>query len=152
MDAQRFLFGAFTLDAARGVLLRDGVPQPAGHRAIALLTALAKANGQVVSKAELIDAAWPRAVVEESNLSVQIAALRKLLDAAGEGHEAIATVARVGYRLSLPVEMETGDAHVRGPAGPAEARPSIAVLPFANLSGDTSQDYFAAGMTEDIIM
>jgi TolB-like protein len=152
MDARRFLFGAFTLDAARGVLLRDGVPQPAGHRAIALLTALAKANGQVVSKAELIDAAWPRAVVEESNLSVQIAALRKLLNAAGEGHEAIATVARVGYRLSLPIETETGDAQVRGRDAPAEARPSIAVLPFANLSGDPSQDYFAAGMTEDVIM
>lgn len=152
MDAQRFLFGAFTLDAARGVLLRDGVPQPAGHRAIALLTALAKANGQVVSKAELIDAAWPRAVVEESNLSVQIAALRKLLGASPEGHDAIATVARVGYRLCLPVEIEAAGPDAREPAAHAEARPSIAVLPFANLSGDAAQDYFAAGMTEDIIM
>ncbi len=154
MLEQRFVFGPFTLDAARGMLARDGVPLPIGHRAVSLLQALVGANGQVVTKERLIDAAWPRAVVEESNLSVQIAALRKLLGTASDGGEAIATVARVGYRFCLPVQAQSeapGAACDRKSAAPA-AGPSIAVLPLVNLSGDAKQEYFADGVTEDIIM
>jgi DNA-binding response OmpR family regulator len=85
MAGQRFLFGPFTLDATTGTLVRDGAPLPAGQRAIALLAVLVAARGDVVTKDRLIEAAWPRAVVEESNLSVQIAALRKLLGAEPAG-------------------------------------------------------------------
>lgn len=142
MLEQRFVFGPFTLDPARGTLLRDDVPVAIGHRAISLLLALVRANGKVVAKGELIDAAWPRAVVEDSNLTVQIGALRKLLGPAAQGGEYIATVARVGYRFCAPVS--------KTPA--TEAGLSIAVLPLLNLSGDSAQEYFADGMTEDIIM
>jgi TolB-like protein len=153
MHAQRFVFGAFVLDPARGALLRDGAPLPIGHRALALLEALVRADGRVLSKAELIDAAWPGAVVEESNLSVQIAALRKLLGDTADGAEAISTVARVGYRFCLPLETESaGDEGERHLVPTADSRPSIAVLPLVNLSGDDSQQYFADGVTEDIIM
>jgi TolB-like protein len=153
MHAQRFLFGAFVLDPARGALLRDGAPLPVGHRAMALLQALVKADGRVLTKAELIDAAWPGAVVEESNLSVQIAALRKLLGSTADGTEAIATVARVGYRFCLPVELEaTAGEGARHDSVAADSRPSIAVLPLVNLSGNPDQEYFADGVTEEIIM
>jgi TolB-like protein len=153
MHAQRFLFGAFVLDAARGALLRDGAPLAAGHRALALLEALVKADGRVLTKAELIDAAWPGAVVEESNLSVQIAALRKLLGSTADGADPIATVARVGYRFCLPVELDaTAGEGARHDAAAADSRPSITVLPLVNLSGDPEQEYFADGVTEDIIM
>jgi TolB-like protein/DNA-binding winged helix-turn-helix (wHTH) protein len=149
MAGQRYLFGAFTLDASTGTLLRDGAPVPAGQRAIALLEALVAAAGEVVTKDRLIEAAWPRAVVEESNLSVQIAAVRKLLGPLPGGGDAIGTVARVGYRFLFPVTvLPAGEAFPVPPDG----RPSIAVRPLANLSGDAGLEYLADGISEDIIM
>jgi TolB-like protein len=153
MPGQRFVFGPVTLDAARGTLAREGVPVPLGTRALALLQALVAAEGRVVTKAELMDAAWPRAVVEESNLSVQIAALRKVLGRRADAGECIATVARLGYRFCLPVaRLEPDEAAGATPAARALPAASIAVLPLVNLSGDTEQEYFADGVTEDIIM
>lgn len=120
-----------------------------GHRALGVLHALLKANGQVVTKAELIDFAWPGAIVEESNLSVQIAALRKLLGVAPNGADWIATVSRIGYRFVGPLAITEAADHVT--ADPAAPRPSLAVLPFENLSGIPDEEYFADGITEDII-
>ena len=106
--------------------------------------------GEIVSKAELLDEAWSGAAIEESNLSVQIAALRKLLGPAPNGAEWITTVPRVGYRF-------VGDVAEPAPVVSALADPpaideaAIAVLPFANLGGDHDDDYFADGLTEDII-
>jgi TolB-like protein len=150
MQGQQFLFGDFVLDAARGTLARDGEPVPIGNRALTLLQALVQAEGKVLTKAELIDAAWPALVVEESNLSVQVAALRKLLGAQ-DGSEAIATVARVGYRFCLPVTRApiASEKHSRSDEA---AQISIAVLPLVNLSGNAAHDYLADGVTEDIIM
>src|SRR5512144_720589 len=103
MARRLFTFGPFTLDTERATLLRNGRPMDIGHRALGVLHALLKANGQVVTKAELIEFAWRGAVVEESNLSVQIAALRKLLGVAPEGADWIATVSRIGYRFIGPL-------------------------------------------------
>jgi TolB-like protein len=149
MAAQEFTFGSFVLDPVAGTLQREGVPVHIGQRGLALLATLLAAERRVVGKAELMDAAWPGLAVEESNLSVQIAALRKILGPAPGGGAWIATVPRVGYRWA-------------GPAGAVEAvadrnaaesahRPGIAVLPFANLGGDRDQDYLADGISEDII-
>jgi TolB-like protein len=153
MSAEHFVFGPFVLDARRSTLTLDGEAVPVGHRALAVLNRLLSANGQVVTKAELMDFAWPGVIVEESNLSVQIAALRKVLSVAVNGHAWIATVARVGYRFAGPVL--TCDTGARLPAtgeAPRSAgRASVAVLPFENLSADPDQAYFAAGISEDII-
>ncbi|WP_198937784.1 winged helix-turn-helix domain-containing protein, partial [Pelomonas sp. KK5] len=72
-----------------------GAAVTVGARAFAVLLALVERRGQMVTKQQLLDAAWPGLVVEENNVSVQIAALRKLL-----GAGAIATVAGLGYQLS----------------------------------------------------
>jgi adenylate cyclase len=111
MERHYVSFGPFRLDRAAGVLTRDGEPLPVGQRAIRLLDALLDRRGEVVTKAELMDTAWPDATVEEANLSVQVAALRKALGPAPDGGEWIATIPRVGYRfVPAPVEpTEVGD-------------------------------------------
>lgn len=139
-------FGPFVLDPERQIVLRDGVTLPLGQRALALLTALAKADGPV-DKSTLMEAAWLGTIVEENNLTVQISALRKALGLRDDGSEWIVTVPRVGYRLIKGATGSTNDAEIGG-----LKLPSIIVLPFQNLSGDVSQDYFADGVVEDLIM
>jgi TolB-like protein/Flp pilus assembly protein TadD len=135
-------FGPFVFDRERMSLVRDGAPIPLGGRAAALLSVLIDAEGETVGKSDLIEAAWPGVLVEEGNLAVQIAALRKALG--GDAESIIVTVPRLGYRLVLKSE-QPAQSHSVG-----EGMPSVAVLPFANLSGDVAEDYFADGIVEDI--
>ena len=136
-------FGPFEL--LESEVRRDGRPLTVGHRALALLTALAKVDAPV-SKSALMEAGWPGTIVEEGNLTVQISALRKALGRRDDGQEWIVTVPRVGYRL---IRGATGQADV--PAAPI-VLPIVAVLPFQNIGGDPEQKYFADGMVEEITM
>ena len=150
-----FAFGPFVLNPEAGTLLRKGVPVPIPYRASLLLTAFLNRPGEVLTKSDLIDAAWQGAAVEEGNLAVQIAALRKLLGQPPEGGEWITTVPRVGYRFALRPDSDSEKLSHDAPDGGEEAalarRPSIAVMPFANIGGEKEQEYFADGITEDII-
>ncbi|TIU57842.1 MAG: transcriptional regulator, partial [Mesorhizobium sp.] len=92
MVAPPFVFGPFVFAPALGELRRDGKPIALGQKGAALLEALLKAEGGVVSRQELMDSVWPGMAVEEGNLSVQIATLRKLLGVDPDGREWIATV------------------------------------------------------------
>jgi TolB-like protein len=152
---QRFAFGTFVLDIRRGMLLRDGTPVTTiGSRGLALLKTLVQAEGKVVTRSELMDAAWSNASVEESNLTVQIAALRKCLGASADSDEWIMTVPRIGYRFAgaLRVDKEVPVASTsHAPLLAPVQNPSIAVLPFNNMSSDPEQDYFAEGLSEDLI-
>lgn len=192
----RYLFAEFELIAQQQLLLHHGKTVVLGARAFDLLLCLLQSGGEVVNKAVLMKTVWPGTVVEEANLSVQIAALRKLL-----GPQSIATIAGRGYRFTLAVqtleskpEVETSPvagrtAHVladatsgssalewvsadiwaddppreepvSGHAMPATQsykvftevsdKPSLAVLPFVNRSGDESQEYFVDGMVDDL--
>jgi len=147
MSAQKLAFGPFVLDTGAGALTRQGAPVPVSYRGLMLLTAFLERPGENLSKSELIDVAWPGLAVEESNLSVQIASLRKLLGLAPNGSDWIATAPRIGYRFGGAVEPLTS----RDSGLPDEVAPSIAVLPFENLSQDVEQQHFADGLTEDII-
>ena len=98
------LFGPFRFDRRGGVLLRcddDGryLPVSIGSRALAVLGALTARPGDLVSRDEIMRAAWPGTVVEEGNLAVQISALRRILDAGSEGASCIQTVSGRGYRF-----------------------------------------------------
>ena len=99
MSERTVAFGPFLLDPDQGTLFRGGELVPLGQKAALLLAALVTSPGQVRTKAELMDAAWPGTTFEESNLSVQIASLRKLLGSSPGGGEWIATIPRVGYRF-----------------------------------------------------
>jgi pentatricopeptide repeat protein len=149
--ATKIAFGPFVLDVDRGSLVREGRLIALSSKGLQLLLALLGAPGQVISKADLMRAAWSDTVVEESNLSVQIAALRKQLGPSPDGGDWIATIPRIGYRfvgaIAAQADAQGGDAaKTKG-----EPRPSIAVMPFVNLSGDREQEYLSDGITEDII-
>jgi TolB-like protein/Tfp pilus assembly protein PilF len=156
MAPQRFVFGPFVLDAGNGALFEHSLPVAIGSKPLALLRALVEARGQVVSKAALMDAAWPNTNVEESNLTVQIAALRRRLrvspdGVSPDGEEWIATFPRVGYRFAGPLTIEQRKAPIVEADPTPEADPSIAVLPFANMSLDPEQAHFADGLVDDLI-
>lgn len=146
MAEQSYAFGPFVFDMRRRILLKHGLPVAIGQKCVALLEALLAAEGRAVSKSELMEAAWQSENVEESNLAVQIAALRKCLGRSRSGDEWIATVQRVGYQFVDP-----GEAKGALLNQDSSSRPSVAVLPFTNMSSDPEQEYFSDGVTEDII-
>jgi adenylate cyclase len=213
-----FLFDGFRLCRRGGGLFRrmaDGSEAPValGSRALDILALLVERHGDLVTKSEIHAAVWPGTIVEDSNLPVQIAALRRVLDEDRAQGSCIQTIAGRGYRFVAPVTRRKAD----GPAPPAgreAARPiplpartrlgrgavrlvgvgvvvamgiaavlwwpwgssgllspmpaavsvappgiiatksarrlSIVVLPFANLSNDPEQEYFADGITDDL--
>ena len=142
------LFEGFRLDRRGGVLYRrdeHGVfaPIAIGGRALDILGALVERPGDLVSRDEIIEAVWPGTTVEDSNLNVQIAALRRILDDGRAESSCIQTVSGRGYRFVAPVtrvEPAAPPAGTGQPHGPsigvsarlaAAPRLSIVVLPFS---------------------
>ncbi|MGY2735072.1 ATP-binding protein [Sphingomonas sp. UYP23] len=94
-----YAFGPFRLSAAERTLTRDGVPLPLGSRAFDILLALVERAGSLVAKADLMQIAWPATTVIESNLTVHVAALRRILSDGQEGARYIANSPGRGYRF-----------------------------------------------------
>jgi TolB-like protein len=155
-----FLFEGFRLNRRGGGLFRRDergafVPVAIGSRALGILGVLVERSGDLVSRDTIITAVWPTTVVEDNNLSTQIAALRRMLDRSrGEG-SCIQTVSGRGYRFTATVtrvETAAPSGATALPQSDVSARPrlSIVVLPFANLSDAREQQYFADGITDDL--
>jgi TolB-like protein/DNA-binding winged helix-turn-helix (wHTH) protein len=190
-----FLFEDFRLDR-RGLFRREEggavVPAKIGSRALDILRILVERAGELVTKDEIVAAIWPGMVVEDSNLTVQISTLRRILDKEPAEASCIQTVSRRGYRFVATVTRlqplgatesaskavaggldlafpNLGEQQVKNIARPfyverialertaspalppLPEKPSIAVLPFQNLSGDPEQEYFVDGMVQEII-
>ena len=141
---QSINFGPFELDLGHGLLSVEGKPVALSGRGAVILQALVEARGEVVTKAALIDRAWPATIVEEGNLAVQVATLRKCLDILSpNARDWITTIPKVGYRLLHPAGEATSP-------GARSGKATIAVLPFDNLSTGPGQEYFADGIVEEL--
>src|SRR6516225_2502982 len=143
-------FGRFRLDLARRELRRDQKLVRLGSWALDILCVLASAGGKVVTKDELMERVWAGVVVEEHNIQVHISALRRAFEGDGDSESWIVTVPGRGYRLLRPREPPAADKAAPASSSPVADEPSLAVLPFLNLSDDPKQDYFADGMVEEI--
>jgi TolB-like protein len=130
---------------------------PVQPQVLDLLEYLIRNRERVVSKDDLIAAIWGGRIVSESALSTRINAARTAVGDCGERQRLIRTLPRKGIRFVGTVQEEERTAPVphnaeqRKPPLVVTDRPSIAVLPFQNMSGDPEQDYFADGIVEEII-
>src|ERR1043165_2416918 len=134
-------FGPFRLDTSAPLLWRSGEPVDLPLKALETLAVLVKEAGQLVRRADLIEAVWPETVIEDNNLSVNISLLRKVL---GEhnGAKYIETVSRRGYRFIAQVRNE--------PHASARTLP-IAVLPFKQNTAEENNDYLGIGLCDTLI-
>jgi DNA-binding winged helix-turn-helix (wHTH) protein len=133
-------FGRFRLDLARRQLRRDEKPVRLGSRALDILCVLASARGKVVSKDELMERVWAGVVVEEHNIQVHISALRRAFQEDGGGESWIVTIPGHGYRFLVSPGRPAADKSTPTSSSPVAEEPSLAVLPFLNLSSDPEQD------------
>ncbi len=150
-------FRNFELDTAHFELRQGRERVPIEPQVFDLLVFLAKNAARTVTKEEIFAAIWGNRIVSDAALSSQISAARKAVGDDGSSQHTIATIHGRGFRFVAAIDSrgnhaaETAAATLPAAVTPAAARkPSVAVLPFANLNRDAEEDYFADGIAEDV--
>jgi TolB-like protein len=149
-----FRFGDHVLDTERRELRRGSELVRLEPQVFDLLVYLVRHRGRVVGKDDLIDGVWGGRIVSDSALTTRLNAARNAVNDSGAAQRVIRTLARKGVRFVAEVTEDGAREAAAAAPGPSLAlpdKPSIAVLPFSNLSGDPEQEYFADGMVEEII-
>jgi TolB-like protein/Tfp pilus assembly protein PilF len=142
-------FENYSLDVDRQELRRAGNLVVIEPQVLDLLQYLIRNRQRIVSKDDLIANVWNGRIVSDSTVTSRITSARQAIGDSGNRQRLIRTVARKGIRFVGEIEENLGsrDAHA---VGQVPDKPSIAVLPFQNMSGDPAQEYFGDGITEDI--
>ena len=167
-----FRFAQFEIDTARHELRKAGAVVHIEPQVFDLIVYLVKNRERIVTKDELINSIWQGRVISDAALSSRISAARRALSDSGNDQTLIRTLHKRGFRFvgdvkedsSAPADINSGPSLLPHTAAedvprlvpdgkplPLPDKPSIAVLPFHNMSQEPDQDYFADGLTEDII-
>jgi TolB-like protein len=159
-SAAAYRFDRFVLHLGRGALLTDGVERVLRPKSFALLRHFVENPGRLIGRDEIMRAVWPGVFVTDDSIAQCISDIRRALD--DREQKLLRTSPRRGYLLTAEVALEgeqpaygewaaiAESAPVAFPP-PLPDKPSIAVLPFQNMSGDPEQEYFVDGMVEEII-
>jgi TolB-like protein len=156
----RYLFEEYAFDTDRRELHRGADVVSVAPQVFDLLDFLIRNRERVVSKDDLINAIWNGRIVSDAALTTRVNVARNAIGDSGEEQRLIKTLPRKGFRFVGPVREAQKPASVEVTDTPAQRpkpalslpdKPSIAILPFTNMSGDPEQDYFADGMVEEII-
>jgi TolB-like protein/Flp pilus assembly protein TadD len=158
-ELESYRFGPFVVDRQSACLRRDGATVPLRPKSFDVLVYLAQHPGRLVARAELIDNVWHNVTVTPNSLAQCIKEIRQALQ--DDAQTIIETISKRGYLFASPVTAvdpeppsRAGTAVIPGDVNralPLPDRPSIAVLPFDNMSGDPDQEHFADGISEDLI-
>jgi DNA-binding winged helix-turn-helix (wHTH) protein/tetratricopeptide (TPR) repeat protein len=138
---QIYEFGPFRLDPTERVLSRAGRPVNLTPKAFDVLLLLIRSSGRLVQKSEFMTLAWADSFVEESNLTVTISMLRKILEGEAHDHRYIETVSKRGYRFVAQVAQIIKATKIN----------SLAILPFRYSTPDASHSYLKVGLVDAII-
>ena len=155
----RYFFEDYSFDTDRRELLRGSDAVSVAPQVFELLDYLIRNRERVVSKDDLINAVWKGRIVSEAALTTRLNVARASIGDSGGEQRLIRTLPRKGFRFVGAVRVAPGPAdrgaveaasQIPRPGLPLPDKPSIAVLPFQNISGDPEQEYFADGIVEDI--